>query len=339
MRIPLRRPALLQKLTTTRQQFVAGRMMSTKQSLILDYHYATSQVTEYDSEMSASEFMLSGGDGIYTAMRTVCHGTRLFLFDDHLQRICKSHSVMLSKEPANDVKHGQQQLDTEYWRGLLAPLIRRGLSRFSQSCGEQDSKITVLVDRHRVAIQFVRLLGPNGVNPSCWVKFVSGRRDHPEAKSLQWVHDREALEQLIIPPINEVVLIEHDSKGGPLRFYEGLSSNFFVTRRISTDRQPEYLNFQLISAPLDSVLLGTVMKLVLLICERDGIGVRYAPEFDALESWNGAFVSSTSRLVLPVSNVIYGGDSRQHSLDASDPLITHLRDSVRSMAREKSTEV
>ncbi|KAJ2058577.1 hypothetical protein GGI17_004947 [Coemansia sp. S146] len=308
--------------------------MSTGLSLILDYNYATSQVTEHESEMGASEFMLSGGDGIYTAMRTVCHGTRLFLFDDHLQRICKSHSVMLSKDGGEK----QRQLDTEYWRGLLAPLIRRGLDRFG-SGSEHDSKITVLVDRHRVAIQFVRLLGPNGLNPSCWVKFVSGRRDHPEAKSLQWVHDREALEQFIVPPINEVVLIEHDSKDGPLRFYEGLSSNFFVTRRVSLGRQPEYLNFQLLSAPLDSVLLGTVMKLVLLICERDGISVRYAPEFDALESWNGAFVSSTSRLVLPVSNVIYGEDNRQHLLDASDPLILHLRDSVRSMAREKSTKV
>ncbi|KAJ2829371.1 hypothetical protein FBU31_002712 [Coemansia sp. 'formosensis'] len=309
-------------------------MMSTSQSLILDYSYATLQVTEHESEMSATEFMLSGGDGIYTAMRTVCHGTRLFLFDDHLQRICKSHSVMLSKDGGEK----QRQIDTEYWRGLLAPLIRRGLNRFG-SGSEQDSKITVLVDKHRVAIQFVRLLGPNGLNPSCWVKFVSGRRDHPEAKSLQWVHDREALEQFIVPPINEVVLIEHDSKDGPLRFYEGLSSNFFVTRRVSLGRQPEYLNFQLLCAPLDSVLLGTIMKLVLQICERDGISVRYAPEFDALESWNGAFVSSTSRLVLPVSNIIYGEDSRQHTLDASDPLIVHLRDSVRNMAREKSTEV
>ncbi|KAJ2387185.1 hypothetical protein H4S02_003484, partial [Coemansia sp. RSA 2611] len=130
--------------------------MNTSASLILDYDYATSQVTEHESEMSASEFMLSGGDGIYTAMRTVCHGTRLFLFDDHLQRICKSHSVLLSKE--DGVK--QRQLDTEYWRGLLAPLIRRGLNRFG-SGSDQDSKITVLVDRNRVAVQFVRLLGPN----------------------------------------------------------------------------------------------------------------------------------------------------------------------------------
>ncbi|KAJ2032503.1 hypothetical protein GGH91_001248 [Coemansia sp. RSA 2671] len=327
MRILLRQFALRQPLSSI-------RTMNTSASLILDYDYATSQVTEHESEMSASEFMLSGGDGIYTAMRTVCHGTRLFLFDDHLQRICKSHSVLLSKE--DGVK--QRQLDTEYWRGLLAPLIRRGLNRFG-SGSDQDSKITVLVDRNRVAVQFVRLLGPNGLDPSCWVKFVSGRRDHPEAKSLQWVHDREALEQLIVSPINEVVLIEHDSKDGPLRFYEGLSSNFFVTRRVSLGRQPEYLNFQLLSAPLDSVLLGTIMKLVLQICDRDGISVRYAPEFDALESWNGAFVSSTSRLVLPVSRIIYGEDSRQHSLNASDPLVVHLRDSVRNMAREKSTQI
>ncbi|KAJ2486807.1 hypothetical protein EV174_000911 [Coemansia sp. RSA 2320] len=304
--------------------------MSTMRSLILDYDYGTRQVTERKSDMSASEFMLGGDEGVYTAMRTVCYGKRLFLFDDHLQRISKSHNLVLAQV---STEH-----DVEYWRGLLLPLIRRGLSRFADQDGVHDSKITVLVDRERVALQFVRLVGSAG-GSSCWVKFVAGKRDHPEAKSLQWVHDREVLERLIAPPINEVVLVEHDCKEGPLRFYEGLSSNFFATRRVSRDRHPEYLNFQLLSAPLDSVLLGTIMKLVLSICDRDGIDVRYEPEFDSQDSWNGAFISSTSRLVLPVAGIIAGQGDCRHVLDACDPLVVHLRDCVRSMTGEQSTEL
>ncbi|KAJ2860829.1 hypothetical protein FB639_005577, partial [Coemansia asiatica] len=278
-------------------------------SLILSLDIKTKKVTEQTSAMNAKEFMLSGGQGIYTAMRTVCGGRRVFLLDDHLQRLSNSHRMVLGS--------GGHRCDAEYWRNLLVPLIRRGLDSFRE-ISDEDRKITVLVDNDHISLQLTSLGAPR--EGYCWVRFVHGRRENPEAKDLQWVHAREKLEELIVPPINEVVLADPEDSSGA-RAYEGLSSNFFATRRISSDKKPDYANFELLSAPLDSVLLGTIMKLVLRICERDCIRVVYDLSVD-FGRWNGAFVSSTSRLVLPVSKVIT--DLGEHPLDKSDPLVLHL---------------
>ncbi|KAI8321759.1 hypothetical protein GQ54DRAFT_304523 [Martensiomyces pterosporus] len=283
-------------------------------SLIIDYDFMTKQVKEHESDMSPREFMLSGGEGVYTGMRT---------------RISNSLNVLASSGST-----GERHEDPERWRKLLVPLIREGLCRYK--C-EGDSKITILVGSLGISLQITQLMSPK--EGHCWVRFAPGRRENPETKNLQWVHERESLESLIVPPINEVVLVE-GSGGGEQRFFEGLSSNFFATRRVSTDKQPEYLNYQLVSAPLDSVLLGTVMKSVLQICERDGIEVVNEPVVD-LERWSGAFISSTSRMVLPVSAIIYRDDedSTPLRLDARDPLVEHLRLSVLKLASQQSTEI
>ncbi|KAJ2227672.1 hypothetical protein H4R99_000196 [Coemansia sp. RSA 1722] len=293
------------------------------QSLVINYDYKAGKVTEQASTMNAKEFMLSGGQGVYTAMRTVCGGSRIFLLDDHLQRISNSHRMVLADS--------EQQKDPEHWRNLLVPIIRRGLESFKSTTENDDRKITILVGTDHVSLQLTELKAP--LNGICWVKFVQGKRHNPVAKDLQWVHDRERLEKQIISPINEIVLIE---SGPETRVYEGLSSNFFATRRVSEDKQPGYANFELLSAPLDSVLLGTIMKLVLRICERDCIKVVYDSRVD-FSRWSGAFVSSTSRLVLPVSKIIT--DCGEHLMDSRDPLVVHLLESVKGLAREQSTEI
>ncbi|KAJ1817755.1 hypothetical protein LPJ75_001633 [Coemansia sp. RSA 2598] len=294
-------------------------------SLIISYDYKTKSISEQTSTMDAKDFMLSGGQGVYTAMRTICGGRRVFLLDDHLQRISNSHRMVLGD--------GEHQRDPEHWRNLLVPLIRRGLDSLKGGESNEDRKITVLVGSDHVSLQLTGLKAPQ--DGTCWAKFVCGRRENPEAKDLQWVHDREKLEKLIVPPINEVVLADPEGVPGA-RAYEGLSSNFFATRRVSNDKQPDYANFELLSAPLDCVLLGTIMKLVLRICERDCIKVVYDLRVD-FGRWNGAFVSSTSRLVLPVSKIIT--DHGDHPMDKHDPLVLHLLESVRALAREQSTEI
>ncbi|KAJ2500694.1 hypothetical protein GGH96_002550 [Coemansia sp. RSA 1972] len=282
--------------------------MSTK-SLILDYDFASGKTCEHDSDQSAKEFMLLGGSGVYTGMRTVSNGRRVFLFDDHLQRLSNSHRQVLGGT-----------FEPQYWRTLLMPLLKRGLNSV---CGE--SKITVLVGRESLRVQFVALHGPSRAN--CWVRFVSGHRDDPEAKDLKWVHERESLEQLIVAPVNEVVLVSWSTR----RFYEGLSSNFFAVRRAG--EADGFRGYELVSAPLDTVLLGTIMKLVLDICQRDGIAVVYEPMVE-LEQWAGAFVTSTSRLVLPVERIVYGENEQR--VDADNPLVMHLKRSVEHMTTEKS---
>ncbi|KAJ1732274.1 hypothetical protein LPJ61_002121 [Coemansia biformis] len=295
-------------------------------TVIIDYEFASGGVREHSEELSAKDFMLSGGPGIYTAMRTVCGGRRVFLFDYHLQRIVDSHRAVLPDSA--------QQNDKTHWSELLRPLLRRGLDRVSHG----ESKITVLVGAEGVRLQFAPLQTSRAAE-SCWVRFVSGRREHPEAKSLEWVHEREALEKLIVSPVDDVVLVENASDAEAPTFYEGTSSNFFAVRRVADDRCPEYRNFELLAAPQGSVLLGTVMRLVLRICDRDGIHVVHGAGA-GLAAWDGAFISSTSRLILPVERVLYGSDGeRWWPLDGANALVAHLRESVLSLAAEQSTKM
>ncbi|KAJ1731113.1 hypothetical protein LPJ72_004114 [Coemansia sp. Benny D160-2] len=318
-----------------------------KRSLVLDYDYASGSVTEHTSDESARDFMLSGETGIYTSMRTVGGGRRVFLLDDHMQRLGDSHRMELPRDAA-------RRDDPAYWRRVLLPLLGRGLAAFGAECPDEEAKITVLADTAAARVHFTCLYGRDGPPAAgCQVRLVTGvTREKPEAKSIRWVHQREALEALLVAPTNEVVLTDGR------RFYEGISSNFFATRRREStaaggggDAGPAYLRYQLVSAPRDRVLLGTVMKLVLRICDRDGIEVVYDPVLD-FARWSGAFVTSTSRWVLPVATIVAGGadtidadsamapsPARQHRVDADDPLVAHLRESVRSMAAENSTKV
>ncbi|KAJ1948468.1 hypothetical protein FBU59_001581, partial [Linderina macrospora] len=104
-------------------------------SLVVSYDFATKQVTTHASAQGSKEFMLHGGHGIYTGMRTV-QQRRIFLFDDHLKRLTKS---------AQDVHH-TGRWDAGFWRSLLVPLLRRGLDEF---WGPGERKITVVVDDSR----------------------------------------------------------------------------------------------------------------------------------------------------------------------------------------------
>ncbi|KAJ2515488.1 hypothetical protein H4217_005143 [Coemansia sp. RSA 1939] len=330
----------LQRMTST------GAGHRSKRALVLDYDYASGSVTEHTSDESARDFMLGGETGIYTSMRTVGGGRRVFLLDDHLQRLGDSHRMELPRDAA-------RRDDPAYWRRVLLPLLGRGLAAFGAECPDEEAKITVLADTAAARVHFTCLYGRDGPpSAGCQVRLVTGvTRENPEAKSIRWVHQREALEALLVAPTNEVVLTDGR------RFYEGISSNFFATRKRENTRGnagPEYLDYQLVSAPRDRVLLGTVMKLVLRICDRDGIEVVYDPALD-FARWSGAFVTSTSRWVLPVATIVAGGadsigsvgdgdamapsPARQHRVDADDPLVAHLRESVRSMAAENSTKV
>ena len=56
----------------------------------------------------------------------------------------------------------------------------------------------------------------------------------------------------------------------------------------------------------DGVLEGTVRRLILDICAAEGIPVTLTPpKLADIGRWQGAFISSTSRLLLPVNEVWY----------------------------------
>ncbi|KAJ1870007.1 cytosolic leucyl tRNA synthetase [Coemansia sp. RSA 990] len=316
-RISLQAAAAAEASSLAEESSLEAESSSSSMSEEENYDFATGKTCEHESDQSAKDFMLLGGSGVYTAMRTACNGQRVFLLSDHMQRITNSYKQVLGST-----------LEPSYWRSLLLPILKRGLGRV-----QGESKITVLVGKENLRVQFTELKAQ--ADSHCWVRLIRGHREDPEAKDLKWVHKRERLEQLIKPPVNEVVLVNWDEK----RFFEGLSSNFFAVRQAATYSVPEFRNYKLVSAPLSSVLLGTIMKLVLRICEEDGISVEFVPQLEP-ELWAGAFVTSTSRLVLPIENVVFGDDGQhEQRLSRDNPLVMHLKLRVEQLMAEQSEVV
>jgi len=63
------------------------------------------------------------------------------------------------------------------------------------------------------------------------------------------------------------------------------------------------------TAPLNSVLNGTILKIVIKICEQHQITIKYEhPKCNETQYWEAAFITSTSRLVLPIHELRIGSN-------------------------------
>ena len=101
-------------------------------------------------------------------------------------------------------------------------------------------------------------------------------------KDVQWVNDRQHLEEIQRQlGVNEVIM--YDDSGS---ISEGLQTNFFAE-----------IDGVLLTAPDDSVLSGTVRKVVLEVAKANGIPVKLeCPKMGDINRWGSCFICSTSRL-------------------------------------------
>ncbi|PVV03742.1 hypothetical protein BB560_001766 [Smittium megazygosporum] len=185
------------------------------------------------------------------------------------------------------------------------------------------------------------------------IMLARGIRDNPTAKYSQWVEDRKPLEEMISPPINEVVLYSHTS----FACTEGISSNFFVVERkipdednlshdLNSTSEEENLSdlidtYRVVTSPTEKVLIGTIMQVVLKVCKEDGIEVSYRePSISDLQTdrWEGVFITSTSRLVLPIVAVNIRNIKNKIGIN-NCPLVEHIRKRVTEQVRLDSYKV
>ena len=109
------------------------------------------------------------------------------------------------------------------------------------------------------------------------------------------MRQRLALESSMGDSVNEIILMNADG-GLP----EGTQTNFFALHEGN-----------LVTAGT-GVLEGTVRKLVLQVCAEHGIPVRLeTPNICDITAWDGAFISSTSRLLLPVDYIDVQADGHE----------------------------
>ncbi|KAI9499466.1 hypothetical protein BDB00DRAFT_880767 [Zychaea mexicana] len=253
-------------------------------------------VIRHAENMNGNDFILSFPRGAYTGMRTV-QKTAVVELLSHLKRLSSSLSLMKfvpenNNDSANgtEPKHVSSELssfrDPLKLEEKLVPLLKEGLSSFKH--GEQETKITIIIaysheqGKPCFAAQFLPLAAP--VQQRVKVKVENKTRNTPVVKDSQWVRERAGLEKSKAQDVNEVVLT--DDTGN---LYEGMSSNFFA---VKTDERGKAV---VMCAPLEHVLLGTVMKIVMSVCEKHHIPIewRFPQIADArANKWQGCFITS-----------------------------------------------
>ena len=96
----------------------------------------------------------------------------------------------------------------------------------------------------------------------------------------------------------------------------------------------------LVTAPEGAVLRGTIQQVVLRLAMQAGLRVTHDfPRASEVATWRGAFITSTSRLVLPVDRVRFRhAPSVVHAVPLH-PKVDRLRELVRDDVRTHSTRV
>ncbi|KAJ1916110.1 hypothetical protein IWQ60_008212 [Tieghemiomyces parasiticus] len=272
-----------------------------------------------------------------------------------------------SMEPPPAERFARLTRDVTALDHLVTPLVKRGLlTYFDGKSGAGEAKVTMLLSYHAApsieltealalckrtinthtsqdhapmcAVQISALKQPAQSN--CQVEIRQASRSNPEAKDSQWVSDRQALYHGMAPHTNEVLLL--DGPDGHLT--EGLSSNLFVVEErpnVPTDHGA-LDRYQLLTAPPGTVLLGTIMKLVLQVCHESGIHiVERLPTLTALKQgqWQGAFITSTSRLVLPIEVVRLPDEGGLEINLALDPITQRIREEVLKHLKASAVEI
>jgi branched-subunit amino acid aminotransferase/4-amino-4-deoxychorismate lyase len=263
------------------------------------------------SDVTSKEFILKLPRGAYTTARTVGRSS-VFELETHLERLATSAQLMMDDDAAKAAPTAgaapapPMTVDAVLLRQDVLASVRAAIASHAErsAC---ELKVTVLAtwtvaagaagaagaaaERETSSAKFevhthVGDLVPRRAPPVCVV--VRGSpRENARAKDSDWIRQRQGLEDEKPAHVDEVVMMAEDG-GLP----EGTQTNFFAVKGGTLFTAGE------------GVLEGTVRRVVLEVCERDGIPVELVPPNVAdVMAWEGAFVSSTSRLVLPIDEI------------------------------------
>ncbi len=212
-------------------------------------------------------------DGVYTVSNT-CHATQTLLLGAHLDRL----------------------EDSALREGISLKLdrscLRRALRQMIVDSGYGDARFRISVpanapDELLLTIEPFQPPAPHIISEGVrCITSTAAARSNPASKSSMWMHQRESLLSAMPADIYEIFLV--GPRGGIL---EGLTSNFYAIN-----------NGELLTAG-DGVLAGIARKIVFEVC----IGIlplrRHAPRLDDLPHFSEAFLTSSSRGIIPVVEI------------------------------------
>lgn len=221
--------------------------------------------------LTAKEMLLQARGG-YTTARTY-NRTHVFRLEQHLQRLVES----------------SENLGCPKTFLAEIPARAREAMRLVAERIDVESRLTVLCTwQSELDIMCVGEPLPTPPNGQISAVLRNSPRENASCKDTKYVADRALLEDNL-GDCHETLLSEGDD------VLEGSQTNFFAL----------YPGNVLRTAPLGRILSGTVRAAFLAQCVAAGIKVEEtAPSIKEMDSWTAAFISSTSRLLLPLSEII-----------------------------------
>ena len=290
--------------------------------------------------VTTKQFLKARTPGAYTACRTVNHRRRLLALDHHVDRLAESVRGLFPEAKSSPL------LFSDTLKPKFVDVVRVGIdfyqkqnaSAFSEDANHDEEELKIILSVcENPATKELFLDGYVSplVTPKidrCIVELCGVPRHAAEIKSAQWISDREPLEQRKSKDAEEIVLMDEDG-----RIYEGITSNFCVVTRDDNGAP------MVITAPEHTILEGTVLHLVLRVCE-EKLKLKTYREFPRIDNaeqgeWLGAFICSTSRLVLPVKEIRFIEKKREKVELATDMFTKLIRDKLQQSLEEYSTEI
>jgi len=288
------------------------------------------------TSMTSKDFLLSYPSGAYTTARTCCDGTRIFEWEAHIQRTASSVSSMMQENDNNDSDDDRIQstlTNPMSLRKRLDAIVRAAIIQYQETNSDKNTEETNKAkkdDSQEVnnELKITALVGwntkkdgdkkeddtkssDNDILISCHisklpslptipvnVEIRGSPRTNAAAKDSSWVSDRAPLEELMKSAdveMNELLLTSEDKE-----IFEGSQTNFYAIKDNTT----------LYTAD-EGILKGTVRTIVLDVCQKHNIPVVLQPPiFTTDNNWDGALISSTSRLALPIDAIYIPKDGQ-----------------------------
>ena len=267
--------------------------------------YRTDRPLHQAASIAQSHFL---PEGAYTTMRTV-GGTGILRWRQHLDRL--EETTALLGAPQRLERDALQQMLCE----LLQELPWAGSS-------ESRVRLTVTTDgAGRLWLSVEALTMPSEAEYRDGVAVLTRplQRDNARAKNSAFIAQSEALRALREGPIHEVLMV-----GAAGTILEGIDSNFFavVAGRLYTADE--------------GVLAGVTREMVLQEAHVDaGPVVLAALPLAALPTISEAFISSTSRAILPVTEI----DGRAVGNGRPGPITLRLMRRLQQRLYAETTEM
>lgn len=212
--------------------------------------------------------------GAYTTFRTYQKTSALHL-DGHMERLVNSANLA-----GYDLRLNQELFRRQLRSAIAQHPADEVRVRLTIPFSDQLENSYLFVDALTVPTPAQRLNGVRTLTREM-------RRSNPSAKLTDFISSSKNTRQLLKQGYEEILMVE---KSGEI--LEGLSSNFFAV-----------VDGDLWTAG-EGVLFGITREMVLQISSEQGLSLHLKPQnLSNLQVFDEAFITSTSRAVLPVTEI------------------------------------